>query len=61
MKGSKLVIFDFDGVLVNTFPFAYAINKEQFGITEDEYRKKFEGNFYKAPPVASEHLSLIHI
>ncbi len=47
MKNSKLVIFDFDGVVVNTFSFAFEINKEQFGISEDEYRKKFEGNFYK--------------
>lgn len=54
MKENKLIIFDFDGVIVNTFPFAYEINKKQSGITEEEYRKKFEGNIYEAPRTVNE-------
>lgn len=54
MKNSKLVIFDFDGVVVNTFSFACEIGKNQFGITEEEYRKKFEGNFYNSSSIINE-------
>lgn len=56
MEKTKLVIFDFDGVVVNTFPFACEIGKEQFGVTEEEYKKKFEGNFYTAGTDAGKQI-----
>lgn len=44
----KLLIFDFDGVLENTFELSFRFFKEQFTtLTRDEYRTWFDGNFYK--------------
>jgi phosphoglycolate phosphatase len=44
----KVVIFDFDGVLVDTFDFARRINNEirNVSLSEDDYRALFLGNFY---------------
>ena len=44
----KLLIFDFDGVLEDTFKLSFGFFKEQFSIlTQDDYRSWFDGNFYK--------------
>ena len=45
----KLVIFDFDGVLVNTLDMALAINKEiRPTMTKEEYLRKHEGDVLSA-------------
>ncbi len=43
-----LLIFDFDGVIVNTFTIAFEIEKNLRGglLTEEEYRDFFNGNVY---------------
>src|SRR3989344_9550761 len=44
----KLLIFDFDGVLEDTFELSFEFFKEQFSIlTQDDYRSWFDGIFYK--------------
>jgi len=41
----KTIIFDFDGVLVDTFDFCYAINKRRDpSLTEEGYKELFNGN-----------------
>ncbi len=41
----KAILFDFDGVIANTFDFCYQINKSLgSGLTEDQYRDLFNGN-----------------
>ena len=41
----KFVIFDFDGVIVDSFSLALEINRRTIpGLTLEEYSKKFEGN-----------------
>ena len=41
----KFVLFDFDGVISDSFGLAYAISKSKCPhLTEEEYRKRFEGN-----------------
>ena len=43
----KAVIFDFDGVIGDTFDFCYGPYKEvQPELTKDEYRSWFSGNIY---------------
>lgn len=45
----KIVLFDFDGVIVDTFDLSYAIAKKmmpQIYPTPNDYRKSFEGNIY---------------
>jgi phosphoglycolate phosphatase len=43
--GRKIVFFDFDGVLADSFGAAFTVNKMIHPlITEDIYRKRFEGN-----------------
>lgn len=45
----ETVIFDFDGVIVDSFDYCLKINQTIVGdITADEYRKMFCGNFYEA-------------
>lgn len=45
----KVILFDFDGVIVDTFSFCYRIMSERYGgISQDEYRSKFEGNINDA-------------
>lgn len=45
----KLIIFDFDGVFVNTLPIAYAINTEvNDDLSLEEYRSFYEGNIHQA-------------
>jgi len=45
----KAIIFDFDGVIHDTFEIAYKINLEvmEHDIGRDEYRDLFNGNIYK--------------
>ncbi len=46
---NKVVIFDFDGVIANTFKMCYGINTEaEPGLTEIQYRSRFQGNINKA-------------
>lgn len=44
-----LIVFDFDGVIVNTFDSAFAIMRDlrDGNLTEDEYRDWFNGNVYQ--------------
>ncbi len=45
----KLVIFDFDGVLVNTVEFTYSLNKKSNpDMSFEEYSRMAHGNFYKS-------------
>jgi phosphoglycolate phosphatase-like HAD superfamily hydrolase len=46
---TKIVFFDFDGVIVDTFDFCFKIVDTREYITEEEYRNRFEGNIYDAP------------
>ena len=49
MTEKKLIMFDFDGVLVNTLAMGYAINREvDTEITLPQYQKFFNGNIFKA-------------
>jgi len=49
MKTKKLVIFDFDGVLVDSFDFCLEINQANFpNMTSEKYKTWFLGNFYDA-------------
>lgn len=42
---NKMLLFDFDGVVLDSFDAAFAVNKLIHPlITEDFYRKRFEGN-----------------
>jgi putative hydrolase of the HAD superfamily len=45
----KAIIFDFDGVIHDTFELAYKINLEvmEHYISRDEYKDLFNGNIYK--------------
>lgn len=48
-KQQKLVVFDFDGVLVDTLGINFEINKEtQPDLTLDEYKSFLEGNIHEA-------------
>ncbi len=48
-KKDKIIIFDFDGVIVDTFDIAYDIYKSHVPeISADEYLSYFEGNIYDA-------------
>ncbi|MEI8270921.1 MAG: hypothetical protein WCG45_06165 [bacterium] len=45
VENKKLVIFDFDGVLVDTLGIVYTINKEiHQDLSIEEYKSFFEGN-----------------
>ena len=49
MDGTKQgnILFDFDGVMVNTFDACFRLTKKRYpAITEDGYRARFEGNIY---------------
>lgn len=45
----NVILFDFDGVIVDSFPFCYRIIHTRDDITEEEYRARFEGNINDAP------------
>lgn len=43
----KIIIFDFDGVIINEYSMHYELNKKQItGLTEDEFKGLFEGNVH---------------
>jgi phosphoglycolate phosphatase len=49
MESKKLVLFDFDGVIADTFHIAHGVAKKLcVYLTETEYRKSFNGNIYDA-------------
>ncbi|MFH1564646.1 MAG: HAD-IA family hydrolase [bacterium] len=48
-KQPKTIIFDFDGVLVDTYQIVYGINKQSDPqISEEEFRAMFDVNFYNS-------------
>ncbi len=41
----KIIIFDFDGVIADTFTVAHAVKQMEYpGMSEEQYRAKFNGN-----------------
>ncbi len=47
-KSKKLVIFDFDGVLVNTLEMSYSIHRENNeSFTKERFMKLHDGNFHE--------------
>jgi len=52
MKKQKLLIFDFDGVLEDTFDWNFKVAKKRYkGIDKESYRTWFNGNIYEHPIV----------
>lgn len=52
MKRWKLLIFDFDGVLEDTFDWNFKVAKKRYkGINKEDYRTWFNGNIYEHPIV----------
>jgi phosphoglycolate phosphatase len=52
----KAVIFDFDGVIADTFEIAYGISTEiGYRVSKEEYRKMFDGNLFSHPFITSEN------
>lgn len=51
----KLLIWDFDGVIVDSFELGFKVNLEEPtpALTREEYRKLFVGNVYEHPLVQS--------
>lgn len=48
----KLLIFDFDGVLEDTFDWNYEVAKKRYkNLNKEEYRSWFNGNIYEHPTV----------
>ena len=48
----KLLIFDFDGVLEDTFDWNFEVAKKRYeGINKEDYRSWFNGNIYEHPTV----------
>jgi len=48
----ELLIFDFDGVLENTFEWNFKVAKKRYkGIDKEDYRSWFNGNIYEHPVV----------
>ena len=53
---NKYILFDFDGVIVDSFKPAFEVNKKMCPImTEDDYRKRFEGNINDWKETDSKH------
>lgn len=52
----KAIIFDFDGVIHDTFDLAYKINVEIYGkkLSREDYRDFFNGNIYKNKQISEE-------
>lgn len=49
LDGKKILLFDFDGVLVSSFHINFSINSSRGAtITEDEYRQLFNGNIFSS-------------
>ncbi len=48
-KLKNIVIFDFDGVIADTFEFCFDIMLSfENGLTKDDYKSRFEGNIFDA-------------
>ena len=48
----KLLIFDFDGVLEDTFDWNFRVAKRRYkGIDKEDYRSWFNGNIYEHPVI----------
>ncbi len=45
----KLILFDFDGVLIDTLLICYSIDAKHQGFSLEEYKSLFESNIYDAP------------
>jgi len=55
---NNYILFDFDGVIADSFSHAYAVNKMIYpGLTDEEYKKRFEGNINDWKKTGSEHKS----
>jgi len=54
----KFIIFDFDGVIHDTFELGYKTNMKVLGddLTEDGYRNLFNGNIYDKVEITEENL-----
>lgn len=44
----KVILFDFDGVIVDTFAFCHRIANMRSPVAEEDYRARFEGNINDA-------------
>jgi phosphoglycolate phosphatase len=44
----KVILFDFDGVIVDTFAFCHRISNMRSPVAEEDYRARFEGNINEA-------------
>jgi len=54
----QYILFDFDGVIMDSFAPAFQVNKMICPhITEDDYRKRFEGNINDWKKIQQEHTS----
>ncbi len=53
----EAIIFDFDGVIHDTFELAYSINRSisKVKITKEEYKDFFNGNIYDRKEISEEH------
>jgi phosphoglycolate phosphatase len=50
MQPNKFILFDFDGVIIDSFESAFKIEKmlrKNDEFTKDHFRKNFEGNFFE--------------
>lgn len=57
----RMVIFDFDGVICDSWWLTHKTSKKAFpGLTEEEHRQGFEGNIYEAEKAWS-HLTKVDI
>lgn len=53
---TNFILFDFDGVIINSFASAFEVNKMICPhITEDDYRRRFDGNINDADNILSYH------
>ena len=53
----KVLLIDFDGVIVDTFAVCVETNNQVWpNVSVDEYRKQFEGNIYKSLNVGHEEV-----
>jgi phosphoglycolate phosphatase len=51
----KAVLFDFDGVIHDTYEHSFDINKTMYpNLTEEEYKKWFDGNIYEGYTISKE-------
>ena len=51
----KAVLFDFDGVICNSFEIAYSVARiTNDNLSRDEYRDFFNGNFYQEKKITKE-------